>query len=338
MALSKRTLLVAAAAILLLVAVFLGYALYGSNSFPAGGQQPFFVSKGEKFPSIVDSLENAGIIRSRPLFQFVARVLGGTERIQVGKYLFQSGVSNAEIFTTLRSGRGNTLIQVTVPEGLRSRQQARLFARAIGTDSAKFVALTHDASFVHSLGVTDSTLEGYLFPDSYGFYWQQGEEDVLRAMVAQFWLFYSDSLTSRQEELGWTTRQVLTLASIVEGEAVHDSERPVIAGVYMNRLRKGMKLEADPTVQFVVNERPRRLLYSDLKVDNPYNTYLYPGLPPGPVNNPGRASILASLSPARHNYIFFVADGKGGHWFARSYGEHMKNVRLYRRYRAQQQG
>jgi UPF0755 protein len=335
---SKRPLLLSAAACLLLLTGFLGYALYGSNSFPGGGQRPFFVSKGEKFTALVDSLENAGIIRSRNLFLFVARILGGTEKVQVGKYLFQSGVSNEEIFTTLRSGRGNTLIQVAVPEGLRSRQQARLFARTIGIDSAKFVALVHDASFAHSLGVTDSTLEGYLLPDSYGFYWQQGEEDVLRAMVTQFWFFYSDSLTGRQEALGWTTRQVLTLASSVEGEAVHDSERPVIAGVYINRLRKGMKLEADPTVQFVVNERPRRLLYSDLKVDNPYNTYLYPGLPPGPVNNPGRASILAALSPARHNYIFFVADGKGGHWFARSYGEHMKNVRLYRRYRMQQQG
>jgi UPF0755 protein len=338
MAPSKRTLLRAAAAFLLLLAGVIGYAFYGSNSFPTGGQRPFFVSKGEKFPAIVDSLENAGIIRSRSLFLFVARVLGGTERVQVGKYLFQSGVSNEEIFTTLRSGKGNTLIQVTVPEGLRSRQQARLFARTIGTDSAKFAVLVHEASFAHSLGVTDSTLEGYLLPDSYGFYWQQGEEDVLRAMVAQFWLFYGDSLARLQEALGWTTGQVLTLASIVEGEAVHDNERPIIAGVYLNRLRKGMKLEADPTVQFVVNERPRRLLYSDLKVDNPYNTYLYPGLPPGPVNNPGRASILAALSPAKHNYIFFVADGRGGHWFARSYGEHMKNVRLYRRYRAQQQG
>jgi UPF0755 protein len=337
MAFFQKRYLAATGALLFLIAGFILWAFYGPNWFPASAQRPFFVSRGEKFSAIVDSLETQGVIRNRTLFLIVARLVGGTERVQVGKYVFQSGVSNTDIFLALRSGRGNTLIQVAVPEGLRSRQQARLFTRAIGADSAKFVSLVHNRSFIHDLGVADTSLEGYLLPDTYAFYWQQTEEEIVGKMVEQFWRFYGDSLMERQRAMGWTTLQVLTLASIVEGEAVHDDERAMIAGVYFNRLRKGMKLDADPTIQYIINERPRRLLYSDLKVDNPYNTYLYAGLPPGPVNNPGRASILAALSPARHPYIFFVANGRGGHWFASSYGEHLKNVRHYRRNRAQQQ-
>jgi peptidoglycan lytic transglycosylase G len=323
--------------LLAVCAAFVGYAFLGANRFADVAQKQFFVSRGENFSQIADSLSAQGLLRNRFLFVMVGRLLGGTDRIQVGKYVFASGVTNADLFLTLRSGKGSSLILVGVPEGLRSRSQARLLARTLGIDSSRYIALAHDPDFARSVGVDDSTLEGYLFPDTYAFQWQQGEEEVLRRMVEQFHKFYVDSLREREKDLGWTTRQVLTLASIVEGEAVLEEERAMIAGVYWNRLRRGMKLEADPTIQFIVNERPRRLRYEDLKVDNPYNTYLRPGLPPGPVNNPGRASILAALYPVHHNYLFFVANGRGGHWFAQTYAEHMRNVRQFRRYRAQQQ-
>jgi UPF0755 protein len=322
---------------LLIVLLFLAYAFYSPNNFAEVAQKTFFVSRGETFTQIADSLDAQGLIRNRTLFSLVARLLGGTDRVQVGRYVFASGVSNAELFLALRGGKGSSLIVVTIAEGLRSRVQARILARTLGIDSSRYAALVHNAAFAGSLGIRDTSLEGYLFPDTYAFQWQQDEEDIVRRMVEQFRKFYTDSLEERQEELGWTLGQVLTLASIVEGEAVREDERAVIAGVYWNRLKRGMKLEADPTIQFIVNERPRRLRYVDLKVDHPYNTYLRPGLPPGPVNNPGRASILAALYPAQHNYIFFVANGRGGHWFASTYGEHMRNVRQFRRYRAHQQ-
>jgi UPF0755 protein len=333
----KHPVMILPGVLLLVGAAFLGYALFGANHFAGAAQKQFFVSRGENFAQIADSLAAQGFLRNRSLFVIGARLLGGTDRVQVGRYAFASGVSNAELFLALRSGKGSSLIVVAVPEGLRSRSQAHILARTIGIDSSQYVTLAHDPAFARSVGVKDSTLEGYLFPDTYAFQWQQGEEDVVRRMVEQFHKFYADSLQARQEELGWTTRQVLTLASIVEGEAVLDQERAVIAGVYWNRLRRGMKLEADPTIQFIVNDRPRRLRYMDLKVDHPYNTYLRPGLPPGPVNNPGRASILAALYPVRHNYVYFVANGRGGHWFANTYTEHMRNVRQFRRYRAHQQ-
>jgi UPF0755 protein len=320
-------------ALLLIAGAALLYAFYGGNAFPRSAEEVLFVSKGETFLAVTDTLEERGMIRSRWLFELVARLLGGTDRIQIGKYRFATGVSNQELFLTLRSGRGNALIFVSIPEGLRTRAQARLFARALGLDSTRFVALTRDREFITSVGIRDTTLEGYLLPDTYGFSWQQDEREVVARLVAQFERFYDDSLREREEEIGWTTGQVLALASIIEGEAVREDERATISGVYWNRLRKGMKLEADPTIQYILNGRPRRLAYRDLKIDHPYNTYRRVGLPPGPVNNPGRASIVAALYPESHRYLFFVADGKGGHRFAATYAEHLKNVRAYRRAR-----
>jgi len=228
-----------AGVILLAAGCVLLYAFIGGNEFPRTAEEVLYVSRGETFLSVTDSLESRGMIRSRLLFELVGRLMGGTDRIQTGKYLFTTGVSNGEIVSTLISGKGNALIFVSVPEGLRTRGQARIFARTIGIDSARFLALTRDREFISSLGIADSSLEGYLLPDTYGFAWQQEEEEVISRLVGQFTKFYDGALRDRQEEIGWTTGQVLALASIVEGEAVRDDERGIIAGVYWNRLRKG---------------------------------------------------------------------------------------------------
>jgi len=313
------------------------HAFFGGNRWEGDPEKLFFVSRGQTFASIVDSLEARGIIRSKSLFVFVAKISGGVTRMHIGKYVFRSGVSNNGIFQELRTGKGSTLISVAVPEGLTSKQQARLFSRALGIDSSRFVNIVHDALFARSLGIESPSLEGYLVPDTYAFMWQQDEKEVIRRMVGEFVHFYNDSLQAQGRVYGWTTTQVLALASIVEGETRLSGERAIIAGVYHNRLLKGMRLEADPTIQFMLEDGPRRVLYADLKIDNPYNTYLHPGLPPGPVNNPGRASILAALYPSQHTYLYFVANGTGGHWFSSTYGEHQRYVRMYRRMRAKQQ-
>jgi UPF0755 protein len=224
-----------------------------------------------------------------------------------------------------------------VREGLRSRTQARILARAIGVDSARYVALVHDEGFARSLGIDSPSLEGYLLPETYLFSWQTDEREVIRRQVAQFKRVYNDSLQARARILGWTMNKVVTMASIVEGEAVLAEERPIISGVYHNRLRKGMRLEADPTIQFILGDGPRRVLYTDLKRDDPYNTYLYAGLPPGPINNPGKSAILAALYPAPHNYLYFVANGEGGHWFSSNYNDHLRRVKMFRKNRSEQQ-
>jgi UPF0755 protein len=315
------------------VVAFLLYAFFWPNMFPDQSERFVHVSRGATFHAIMDSLERGSIIRSRFLFHLTARVYGGTERLQVGKYVFLPGMSNAEIFLSMREGRNNELIAVTIPEGLRARSQARLFARALGIDSVRYIRLVHDPGFVRTCGLEGPTLEGYLLPDTYRLMWDQDETEIIQKQVEEFKRFFTDSLRDRAGEFGWTVREAVTFASIVEGEAVLDDERPVIAGVYHNRLRIGMKLEADPTLQYIFDTGPRRVLYADLRIANPYNTYLYPGLPPGPVNNPGKASMLATLYPQQHRYLFFVANTHGGHWFARTYAEHVQNVRKYRRAR-----
>lgn len=326
-----RRVFLAGVAVLAVLAVGALWTAFGPNRFSTPGEKVLFVSRGERFPAVVDSLEVRGIIRSRTMFTLVARVLGGAEKVQVGKYVLQSGVSNAEIFMMLRSGRGNQLIQVTVPEGSRVRGQARIFARMLGIDSAKYAALAFDPGWARSLGIGDEGLEGYLLPDTYGFYWEQDEREIQRRQVDAFLSFFNDTLRDRCREFGWNVRQAVTFASIVEGEAVLDEERPIISGVYHNRIRKGMYLDADPTIQYILEGGPRRLTYADLKTENAYNTYIHKGLPPGPINNPGRSSLRAALYPQGNGYLFFVANGRGGHWFTRTFDEHLHYVRLYKR-------
>jgi UPF0755 protein len=332
-----RIIVFAGVTLLLLAGYEVYQVFYAPNDFGEETEKVLFVSRGQTFASVVDSLEMKGMIRSRPLFIFVGRFLGGTNRIQVGKYVFTSGVSNMDLYLSLRDGKSVALISVTVPEGLRPRIQARIFSRSIGIDSARYTSLVNDESFARSLGINGKSLEGYLMPETYHFYWQPEERDVIKRLVDEFKEFYNDSLQARAKELGWTTDQVLALASIIEGEAVLPEERTIISGVYHNRLRRGMRLEADPTIQYMLEDGPRRVLYSDLKVDHPYNTYRNKGLPPGPVNNPGRAAILAALYPTSHNFLFFVANGKGGHWFTSNYADHLRYVRMYRKMRRQQE-
>jgi len=312
-----------------------GVTTYGvftdPNRFTDEPEKTIFVSHGQTFASVADSLQAKGIIRSRLTFRFVEKVMGGGTRIQSGKYLFRSGISNIDLLRALREGKGAVLIPVTLAEGLLARTQAQLLSRQVGLDSAEFVRLVYDESFAQSLGIASSSLEGYLMPDTYNLYWQPDAREVIHRMVERFKFFFNDSLQARMDELGWTTNEVVTLASIVEGETALPYEMTRISGVYHNRLRKGMRLQADPTIQFMIDDGPRRILHVDLLRDDPYNTYRRQGLPPGPVNNPGRAAILAALYPENHRYLFFVANRLGGHSFSTNFAEHTRNVRMYKR-------
>jgi UPF0755 protein len=330
----KRILLRLVPILVVLVAgvLILYQILWAPNEFE--GDRVVIVFKGMTFKQVVDSLETRGAIRNRKLFEMAGEILNLTRDMKVGKYLLRSGMSNKQILDDLSTGRSALRITVTIPEGLRAATQARIFARELGIDSAQFVRLVHDGAFVRSLGIDARSLEGFLFPASYRFYWQPEEEEVLRQMTGAFHAFYVDSLRARAKHLGLTTTEVLAVASIVEGETMLDDERPIIAGVYYNRLRKRMRLEADPTIQYLIPGGPRRLRYGDLRITSPYNTYINYGLPPGPVNNPGAQSILAALHPARHSYLYFVATGTGGHVFSRTYNEHQNAVRRYRRLRS----
>lgn len=336
MKVSKILILIVAAAIVA-GAALVGYIFYGPNTFADAERKIFVVSKGQTWQEVVDGLENEGIIRNRGMFELVVKVLRRGTVAVVGRYEFASGISNLDLYNSLRLGRNIVPLSVTLREGKRATAYARLLARSIGIDSARFMSLVNDAEFARSLGVEANSLEGYLFPETYFFNWQTDEAEVIERLVGQTLKVFNDSLRQRAAELKMTIHEVLTLASIIEGEAFFDDERATISGVYHNRLRKGMRLEADPTIQFIIPDGPRRIYHNDLRIESPYNTYRNYGLPPGPICSPRAASIIAALYPEHHNYYFFVSDGKGGHWFATTYTQHLANVRKFRRERAEQQ-
>jgi UPF0755 protein len=169
-------------------------------------------------------------------------------------------------------------------------------------------------------------------PGTYWFYQHSQAREIINQMVDHFHNFMADSLRQQAKKLGYSIHDVLTLASIVKGETNDVEEMPTIAGVYYNRLRIGMPLQADPTVQYAQPDGWKKLSYHDLKIDSPYNTYKYTGLPPGPINNPGKNAILAALYPDSNKYLYFVANGEGGHNFSKTYSQHLKKVRQYRRW------
>lgn len=326
-----------AASILFLLFLLVSWVFWWPNAFYYPSEREVIVSKGASFTEVVDSLSAKGVIGSKFAFKLAGRVLGWTKEIKVGKYHFSSGISNISLLRDLRDGTSRKLIAVSIPEGVRYQWIARRFAADLGISEGEILAFCTDTGLVRKFGLSGESLEGYLLPDTYSFHWQTDAGEIIGQLVGSFKEFYNDSLAERAKQMKMSMTDVLALASIVEGEARRDDERAVIAGVYLNRLKKRMRLEADPTVQYVLPDGPRRLLYQDLRINSPYNTYLRYGLPPGPINNPGRQAILAVLYPARHDYLFFVADGKGGHQFSKTYSDHQRAVRAYRRARREMQ-
>jgi UPF0755 protein len=314
--------------VIVAVLAFAYYVFFLPNYYNDTKGQLVTISRGESFRMVADSLANTGAIRNTWSFELAGRILGYTKTIKVGKYLFVSGRSNFNILRDISNGKSRLIIPVTIPEGWPLDKIAHRFEHDLGIDEKLFLSLCQNEDFIRDQGIDAKSVEGYLLPDTYSFYWQTDEQEILIRILNEFKHFYNDSLTKKQDELGKTQSEILTLASIVEAESNVDEERPRVAGVYWNRLKKQMRLEADPTVQYALGEG-RRLRFLDLEFDSPYNTYRRYGLPPGPINNPGKPSILATLYPEQHNFLFFVATGIGGHRFAKNYSDHQKNIRMY---------
>jgi len=290
------------------------------------------IPEGASFDEIVSILDEVELIRSRTTFQLLATTTGADAKIKPGTYRFPRGISAAGLLESLVAGRSTVRRKVTIPEGSTMRRIASIAAGQAGIDSAAFMELATDRAFLRTIGVDATSAEGYLMPDTYFLYWGDTPETLLRKMADLHSRFFNEEMKRRAAAVGLTPDQVIVLASIVEGEARVADERPMVAGVYLNRLRRGMRLQADPTLQYVLPDGPRRLLKADLEMDSPYNSYRYSGLPPTPINNPGRASIEAVLAPDRHDYLYFVAraDGSGRHEFSRNGIEHAEAVRDYR--------
>ncbi len=288
------------------------------------------VTDGMSFKTIAATLQKEGIIRYRGYFEIIGRLEGISRKVRVGYYGLSTNMSLWEVLGALRKGR-IIEYEVVIPEGYNLYQIGwTLSGTPLVSDPQEFIKLVKNKEYVHSLGIEADSLEGYLFPDTYFLPKGIKLEDIPKKMVQRYKTFFSDSYRSRAKELGFTEHQIITLASIVEKEAKVPSERKLIAAVYFNRLKQGMKLQADPTAVYGTKAWITKVTSQDLKRKSLYNTYLHKGLPPGPIANPGEGSILATLYPDNADYLFFVAQGDGSHFFSKDFGSHEKAIGRYR--------
>lgn len=317
---------------LLVFKIFYYFKVPGENEKTVHRTE-LIIPRGALLTQIADSLHRHGLIEQTKLFLLWAKTLGFETKIKAGLFQIPDGLNYPQLVRFLAEAKPED-IRVTLIEGWSTEEILHQLNKRLRLNVSVLDSLVRDAGFCRQLGVEAGNLTGYLLPDTYAFPFGINEEQVLRYLVKRTTaLFKPDSVKARLKETKYSMHQILTLASIVEGEAMIDAERPVIASVYWNRLRRGMRLQADPTIQFILKDGPRRLLYKDLEIDSPYNTYRYSGLPPGPINNPGRASVLAALFPAQTKFIYFVAKGDGSHVFSRTSSEHIRAKAAFDRVR-----
>ena len=313
-----------------MIVAFVMVVQVAACSGDAGSEVRLTIRKGSPFREAADSLAAHHVVRSARLFGIYAKLRGHDRSLRYGTYVLRDGMTWEQLLDALRAGHG-IVHSFTIPEGFTIAQIALLVDDALDIPIDSFDVAVRDTALLHQLDVPTPTLEGYLFPDTYTLPDGTTARDAVRAMVERFEKAWKPEWNNRLSEIAMSRNDVVTLASIVEKEVQRSEERPVVAAVYLNRLRAHMLLQADPTVQFALGKRPGRVLFKDLRVDSPYNTYRVVGLPPGPIASPGAASLQAALFPAKVPYRFFVAHPDGHHEFRRTYAEHLEAIKMVRR-------
>lgn len=318
--------IVFALGVLLSLEVFSRFLLEGSAAEGPRRMVEITIPAGASVADIARILHHADLIEHPALFRYAVRVLGADTRLQAGHMMLASGQSLLELIRNMTSARA-VGITVTIREGITAREIGGLLQTRLGVDSAAFTEAVFDSTFVREIGLTGPSLEGYLFPDTYYIAAETDPRRIASRMVANFRNHLPKDIEERLALSGMTLHQVVTLASIIEWETMARSEARQISSVYHNRLRRGMPLQADPTVAYALGRGPSRLYYSDLEVDSPYNTYRNKGLPPGPINNPGWHSIHAAMNPLPTGYLYFVSNGDGTHTFTSTLDDHLSAKR-----------
>jgi len=314
---------VALALALLLLGLGKGWAWLARDPGWAGERvvAKLLVRPGMTLRQVADELHGLHLLDKPVRLLFAARLLGGDRAIQVGAFILDSGMSPKAMLRQLLVF-SVPMLKVRIPEGGRTADVVGLLAREAGRDSLLMMQLVRDTSFVRLLGLKVPDLDGLLFPDTYFLSPADDERAILFKAVARFQKVLDD-LAGPGAQDSLDLRRIATLASIVQAEYQLSGEADTIAAVYLNRLKVDMKLQADPTVQYLL-PKSRRLYLKDLTIDSPYNTYRYTGLPPGPIGSPGKVALAAVLNPARCDYLYFVSRGDGSHDFSVSYGEHLR--------------
>ena len=296
---------------------------------PHGAATRVIIPRGASFGQAADSLARTGLIGSPRMFRLYGRLTGGDRNIKPGTYLLKHGTPWKDIVGALNGGHGlvNT---ITIPEGYSLSQITPLLAKTLKVPAESVQAAVRDTALLARLDIPNPTVEGYVFPDTYAFPVGTTARQAVREMVYAFERRWKPDWDASLVELKINRNDLVTMASIVEREARLPEERPVIAAVYYNRLRRGMRLQADPTIQYALGHHVGRVLYKDLEVESPYNTYIHKGLPPGPVASPGAASLAAAANPANVPYLYFVASKDGHHEFRMTLDEHTTAIRQIR--------
>lgn len=299
-------------------------AVSSCGDAPPEGDVQIEIPEGASAGAIGRILRDEGLIGSPGLFRVAVRLRGSGGSLKAGTYRIPGEAGYFQILDVLEAGAVET-VPFTIPEGFDAEQIAAVVAEVTAAPVDSVVALVTDSAFAAALGVPGPTLEGYLFPETYRVAEGLPPRDVLRILVEGYHDYWNAERRALLDSTGLTERELVTLASIVEKEARVVAEMPTIAGVYANRLERGMLLQADPTVQYALGSPRARLLYADIDrvADNPYNTYTNPGLPPGPIASPGARALDAALEPAEHDFLFFVARDDGSHVFTRTNREHV---------------
>jgi len=320
------TLLVLAVAAL--SAIIWTWSFLNSPAEEPGREVLITIPNGSSFISASQLLVDEGVIRSLKGFVLLGKIKGLSNSIQAGELMFRTDMTPGEALDVLVRGKAVSY-HVTIPEGYNIRMISALLAEKGLVDEDRFQKLAMDSEFSRSLGIPSDTLEGFLFPDTYS--WPKGlsEEDILKRMTAKYKSVFTESMRSRAQQMGMTELEVVTLASIIEKETGAPEERKLVSAVFHNRLKKGYRLQTDPTVIYGLKDFDGNLTKKDLRTDHPFNTYTRSGLPVGPIANPGEASLKAALNPAKVSYLYFVARGDGTHVFSNTLVEHNKAVAIY---------
>lgn len=317
--------------LLLIVVLCWMAALVKASLLPPNQGEPtvkkFVVPPNATSRMVAQRLQEEGLIRSQDAFLIYLRISGKDRLLKAGEYQLADNLSLPQLVEKLYQGN-TTFYQVVIPEGYTLAQIADALESKQLIDRERFSELIERGEFnfrfITDLPAGPNRLEGFLFPATYQISTDAGEKEIIELMLKRFDRFLTPAVESRCAELGISVREMVTLASMVEREARQPEEQPVIAGVLYNRLKRGMPLQVDATVQYALGKHRERLYYKDLKVDSPYNTYLYGGLPPGPIASPGEGAMQAVLYPAQHNYLYYVAKPDGSHIFSTSLEEHNK--------------
>lgn len=311
----------------ILIAAFRWARLYDGQAISAKEIVHVYVDKTTGLDEMSLKLEDLGLIESREEFLWAAKIFGWRTFLE-GHYLVDEGFSYNQFLSKMAKGIQDP-VSVTILPGRTEGDITDAVSGSLQFDSLSFQKVLNDTSFLEKQGLQPKDVVGYLYPNTIKMYWTISPKEAFKRILEVFNKSVIKPYQERFDELDKTVDEILTIASIVEWEAQKKGEKDIISGLYWNRLEKGMRLQADPTVNFAIGER-RRLLYEDYEIQHPYNTYLYAGLPPGPITNPSLSSIKAALFPAEHDYLFMVASPDGSHAFSETYEEHLRKSEIWR--------